>query len=128
MGSSVIWSYWQLCGKERLSKLIFVDQMPMITANPKWSPQAKEDSSAIFNPTSLYETINKLGEPEGVKTTEGFIGGMFPKAYSRPEVEWVVKQNSKMPGVRRCAPVQPRDPGLASGHPADHAAHPGCRR
>lgn len=97
MGSSVIWSYWQLWGKDRLSKLIFVDQMPMITADPKWSAQEKEDSGAIFDPTSLYDTINALAGPDGAKTTEGFIGGMFTKAYSRSEVEWVVKQNLKMP-------------------------------
>jgi non-heme chloroperoxidase len=97
MGCSVIWSYWQLWGGDRLSKLVLVDQMPMITANPAWSAQEKEDAGAIFDPTSLYDTINKLAGPEGAKTTEGFIGGMFTKAYSRPEVEWVVRQNLKMP-------------------------------
>jgi nucleotide-binding universal stress UspA family protein/pimeloyl-ACP methyl ester carboxylesterase len=97
MGSSVIWSYWQLWGQDRLSKLILVDQMPMITADPRWSPQEKEDAGAIFDPTSLYATISQLAGPDGVKTTEGFIGGMFTKAYSRSEVDWVVKQNLKMP-------------------------------
>ena len=97
MGSSVIWSYWQLWRQDRLSKLIFVDQMPMITADPRWSPQEKEDAGAIFDPTSLYDTINQLAGPDGVKTTEGFIGGMFTKAYSRSEVSWVVQQNLKMP-------------------------------
>src|SRR5262245_22695294 len=75
MGSSVIWSYWQLWGQDRLAKLIFVDQMPMITADPRWSPQEKEDAGAIFDPTSLYDTINQLAGPDGAKTTEGFIGG-----------------------------------------------------
>ena len=59
--------------------------------------QEKEDAGAIFDPTSLYDTINQLAGPDGVKTTEGFIGGMFTKAYSRSEVDWVVKQNLKMP-------------------------------
>jgi len=47
---------------------------PAVTAP---AGQDKEDSGAIFDPTSFYETINKLAGPEGVKTTEGFIGGMF---------------------------------------------------
>jgi pimeloyl-ACP methyl ester carboxylesterase len=97
MGSSVIWSYWELWGPERLSKLIFVDQMPMITADPTWSPKEKEDAGAIFDPTSLYATVHKLAGPEGVTTTEGFIGAMFTKAYPRAELDWVVKQNLKMP-------------------------------
>jgi pimeloyl-ACP methyl ester carboxylesterase len=97
MGSSVIWSYWQLWGSDRLSKLIFVDQMPMITADPRWSPQEKADAGAIFTPTTLSDTINQLAGPDGVKTTAGFIGGMFTKAYARSEVDWVVTQNLKMP-------------------------------
>ena len=97
MGCSVMWSYWELWGRDRLAKLVLVDQMPMITADPAWSSQEKEDAGAIFDPTSLYATIQKLAGPDGVKTTEGFIGGMFTKAYPPAEVEWVVKQNLKMP-------------------------------
>jgi pimeloyl-ACP methyl ester carboxylesterase len=97
MGCSVMWSYWELWGRERLAKLALIDQMPMITADPAWSPQEKDDAGAIFTPTSLYETIQKLAGPDGVKTTEGFIGGMFTKAYPAADVEWVVKQNLKMP-------------------------------
>jgi non-heme chloroperoxidase len=97
MGCSVMWSYWELWGPERLSRLVLIDQMPMITANPIWSQQEKEDAGAIFDPTSLYATINKLAGPEGVPATEGFIGAMFTKSYPRDEVAWVVKQNLKMP-------------------------------
>ncbi len=32
-----------------------------------------------------------------MKTTEGFIGGMFNKEYSREEVTWVIQQNLKLP-------------------------------
>jgi pimeloyl-ACP methyl ester carboxylesterase len=97
MGCSVAWSYFELWGTDRLSKLVLIDQMPMITANPAWSPQEREDAGTIFDPTSLYETINKLAGPDGDKTTEGFIGSMFTKAYPRGEVAWVVAQNLKMP-------------------------------
>lgn len=97
MGCAVMWSYWELWGAERLGKLIFVDQMPMITADPAWSAQEKEDAGAIFDPASLYETIHKLAGPEGASTTAGFIGGMFTKAYPKGDVEWVIEQNLKMP-------------------------------
>jgi non-heme chloroperoxidase len=42
MGCSVIWGYWDQYGSDRLSKLILIDQMPMITSNPAWSPQVLE--------------------------------------------------------------------------------------
>ena len=80
MGSSVIWNYYDMYGPERLSKLLLIDQMPMITSNPAWSEQERIDSGAIFNPQSLYETINALAGPDGVETTKGFIGSMLTKS------------------------------------------------
>jgi non-heme chloroperoxidase len=97
MGCSVIWGYWEMYGKERLAKLVLIDQMPMITTNPIWPEQEKIDAGAILDKDSLYSVTNSLAGPDGVKTTEGFITGMFTKEYSRDEVAWVIKQNLKMP-------------------------------
>jgi non-heme chloroperoxidase len=97
MGCSVIWGYWEQYGKDRLAKLVLIDQMPMITANPVWSDKEKEDAGALLDKESLYSVTNALAGPEGVKTTEGFITGMFTKQYPREEVAWVIQQNLKMP-------------------------------
>ena len=97
MGCSVIWAYWELFGRERISKLILIDQMPMITGNPIWSAQEKEDAGAILDKDTLYSVTNALAGPDGVKTTDGFITGMFNKSYSRDELAWVIQQNLKMP-------------------------------
>jgi non-heme chloroperoxidase len=97
MGCSVIWGYWEQYGKDRLAKLILIDQMPMITANPAWSDKEKEDAGAILDKESLYSVTNALAGPDGVKTTEGFITGMFTKQYPREEVAWVIQRNLRMP-------------------------------
>jgi len=97
MGCSVIWGYWELFGGERLSKLILIDQMPMITGNPIWSEQEKIDAGAILDKDSLYGVTNALAGPDGVKTTEGFIGAMFTKQYPPEQVNWVIQQNLKFP-------------------------------
>jgi non-heme chloroperoxidase len=97
MGCSVIWGYWEQYGKDRLAKLILIDQMPMITANPVWSDKEKEDAGAILDKESLYSVTNALAGPDGVKTTEGFISGMFTKSYPREEVAWVIQRNLRMP-------------------------------
>src|SRR5262249_16087347 len=49
MGCSVIWGYWEQYGRDRSSKLILVDQMPMIMGNPARSPKELEDAGAIFD-------------------------------------------------------------------------------
>ncbi len=97
MGCSVIWGYWELFGRERISKIILIDQMPMISVNPAWGEQEKIDSGAILDKDALWGVPNSLAGPDGVKTTEGFIGGMFTKAYPKEMVDWVIKQNLKFP-------------------------------
>jgi len=97
MGCSVIWGYWEQHGRDRVSKLILVDQMPMITSNPTWSSQEREDAGSILDNKSLFDTVNALAGPEGVKTTNDFIAGMFTKQYSRDVVNWVIQENLKFP-------------------------------
>jgi non-heme chloroperoxidase len=97
MGSSVIWNYYDMFGPERLSKLLLIDQMPMITSNPAWSEEERIDSGAIFDPQSLYETINALTGPDGVETTHGFIGSMLTKAVSEEDKAWIIERNLTMP-------------------------------
>jgi len=97
MGCSVIWGYWEQYGSDRLSKLILIDQMPMITSNPAWSPQELENAGSIFDPKSLYDNVNVLAGPDGVKTTEGFVRGMFTKQYPMDAVNWVIQENLKFP-------------------------------
>jgi len=97
MGCSVIWGYWELFGSDRLSKLVLIDQMPMITANPTWSDAEKVNAGAILDKNSLYDITNSLAGADGVKTSEGFVTGMFTKNYPRDDLNWVIQQNLKMP-------------------------------
>jgi pimeloyl-ACP methyl ester carboxylesterase len=97
MGSSVIWSYYDLYGPDRLAKLLLIDQMPMITGNPGWSEEEQVNSGAIFTPQSLYDTINALAGPDGIATTGGFIGNMVTKSIPRADKEWIIARNLRMP-------------------------------
>ena len=97
MGCSVIWNYRDMFGPERLSKLLLIDQMPMITSNPGWSEAEKAAAGSIFTPQSLYETINALAGPEGVETTRGFVGNMVTKSIAEDEKTWIIERNLRMP-------------------------------
>ena len=97
MGCSVIWCYLDLFGPEGLERLVLVDQMPCITARPAWSEQEKQEAGAIFDGTSLYETIDKLAGSEGRQTTDGLIGSMFTRTFPAERAKWVIEQNFKMP-------------------------------
>ena len=97
MGSSVIWNYYDMYGPDRLSTLLLIDQMPMITSNPAWPEEERIASGAIFTPQSLYETINALAGPNGVDTTRGFIGNMVTTSIPETDKEWIIERNLRMP-------------------------------
>ncbi len=97
MGCSVIWSYLDLFGPERLAKLALVDQMPFITANPDWSEQERTESGAILDAATLYPTVNGFAGPNGLQATRDFIGGMFTSAFDRARLDWVIEQNLQLP-------------------------------
>ncbi len=97
MGCSVIWCYWDLYGAERLSKILLIDQMPMATRNPDWSDEEAETYGAIFTSQSLYQTTNALAGPDGVETTNGFIGGMVTQAMTAETRDWMIACNLKLP-------------------------------
>ena len=119
MGCSVIWGYWELFGKERISKMILIDQMPMITGNPIWSEQEKIDAGAILDKDTLYSVTNALAGPDGVKTTDGFIGGMFNKAYPRGSGLGHPAEPQAAPALCGALAVRPCHQRLAR-HPAAH--------
>lgn len=97
MGCSVIWSYVDLFGTDRIAKFVFVDQGAFLTANPNWDDQAKQEFGALFDAPSVVATANALSGPDGVPTTHGFIGGMLTSAISAEDKAWIIAKNLEMP-------------------------------
>lgn len=98
LGSSVIWSYWDQFGSDRLSKILVIDQAPTVVAWPGWSDDDKAIAGAVFTPQALYDTAAGLSGPDGVKTTEGLVKtAFFTKAFPADKLDWVVAENLKFP-------------------------------
>jgi pimeloyl-ACP methyl ester carboxylesterase len=95
MGCSVIYSYWEHFGADRLSKLILIDQTPTLTAWPGWTDEEKATMCAD-EATELFAWAAALTSADGVKTTEEFIArqlGALPQA----ERAWALEENLKFP-------------------------------
>lgn len=97
MGSSIIWSYCDLFGPERLARLIIADQAPAVMVNPDWSEEEKLAAGAIFTAESLLGTCSALAGPDGATVTAGFIGGMVTGACPPETTAWMVERNMLMP-------------------------------
>jgi non-heme chloroperoxidase len=103
MGSSVLWCYWDLFGAHRIRDVVFIDQMPAITALPSWSDAEKLAAGTIFDHTTLPATIEALAGPDGVATTERMVGGMFTAAFSQERLAEVIRLNLEMPRAHAAA-------------------------
>ena len=97
MGCSVLWCYFDLFGAERVSKFVFCDEPPMLTADPTWTAQQAEDAGAIFTPEAVTQTMNALAGPDGVATTTGFVGGMVTSKMPPETLQWMIAENLKLP-------------------------------
>jgi non-heme chloroperoxidase len=98
MGCSVIWSYWDMFGGDRVAKIVLIDQAPTVTVQTGWAEDQKALAGTLFDPNTLYETAAAIGGPQGAKASEAFVrGGFFTPAFPAAELEWVIKENLKMP-------------------------------
>lgn len=97
MGCSVLWCYFDLFGAERVSKFVFCDEPPMLTADPTWTAQQAEDAGAIFTPEAVTQTMNALAGSDGVATTTGFVGGMVTSKMPVETLQWMIAENLKLP-------------------------------
>jgi hypothetical protein len=60
----------------RLGKIILIDEPPMLTSNPAWTPEERETAGSIHTPASLWETANTPAGPDGEALARAFIGSM----------------------------------------------------
>ena len=97
MGCSVIWCYIDLFGPERLSKIILVDQMPLVTSDPHWTQQELEDSGANSTAQQVFDIVADLRSKEAEQVTRQVIDGHVTKQATSEMREWIVQCNLKMP-------------------------------
>ncbi len=96
MGASVIWRYFSVNDSNRISKMIFVDQPPVLTAQAGWSAEECEQYGAIFTATAIDETCSALAGAEAKQATRNLLSSMFTENYFAQHAEWVVAENLKL--------------------------------
>lgn len=98
MGCSVVWSYWDQFGGDRLSKLVLIDQAPTVVTIPGWTDEQRQEAGSFLTPAGLYDLAGSIGGAGGEAATDGFVqNAFFTKAYPREKLGWVLQQNLKFP-------------------------------
>jgi non-heme chloroperoxidase len=98
MGCSIIWSYWDLFAesRNRVAKLVLVDQSACLVQNPAWTPEEVVSFGAIFPPDALYGVANALGSENSLAVISKLLKSMFTSDISQTDLDWVTQQSAKM--------------------------------
>lgn len=91
MGCSIIWALFDLDparARQLVSRVVLVDEAPIMTADPAWSPEHARSLGAIFSPAMPYE----LGKDMHTATA-GLVTGMFTDKISAEDRDWALEQN-----------------------------------
>ncbi|MCI2420592.1 alpha/beta hydrolase [Saccharopolyspora sp. K220] len=96
LGCAVIWCYWDLFDRSRISRLVLVDQGPMAALDLAPAGQASE-LGAIFTTDAGLGIAAGLRGTDPIATTRSIVDMMHTPAMSEDEVEWIVEQNLLLP-------------------------------
>ncbi|KAI1080243.1 alpha/beta-hydrolase [Whalleya microplaca] len=97
MGASVTWAHWDLFPHDRISKIVVIDQSPVMIANPAWLPEQATSYAALFAPEAVWAFANALSGPDGKATYEGLAKQFFSPDIAQADLEWALEQNFKIP-------------------------------
>jgi pimeloyl-ACP methyl ester carboxylesterase len=93
MGCSVIWSYLDLFGPDRVAALVFVDQTPAPLVRPWWSADEAGSYGAIQTAADVLEFADRLAGPDGVADTVAMYRRLFTATFPPDEFDWAVSES-----------------------------------
>lgn len=74
LGCQVVWSYLDLFNSDQVSRIVLVDQPPVMMRNPAWSEDELRKAGAPLTPAQVVQSTNASSED-----FQGFIEGAFGK-------------------------------------------------
>jgi pimeloyl-ACP methyl ester carboxylesterase len=96
MGASVIWSYLEQFGSERIAKLIFIDQAPLVTNGMGLTGSALAEAGCAFTPTSLYDIAHAI-ITDRESTLAGLRSAFFSAEVGDEDFVMAVNESLKVP-------------------------------
>ncbi len=90
MGCSVVWSYWDLFGPGRISRLVLVDGNPCLLERDGWE-------LGFLSPEALGEQDDQL-RGDRASWTKGFLESLLVRADDSTKA-WMLAENLKLPAA-----------------------------
>ena len=100
MGASVIWSYYDLFGPERLAKLILVDQVPVGGSDIDWATAIPGEPPVPFAAARVADwpaSCAAMLGPGAYERTTAQLRGMVTVRCDPATLAWMVERNLRLP-------------------------------
>jgi pimeloyl-ACP methyl ester carboxylesterase len=98
MGASVMWAYWELFGRDRVSRFVIVDQVPSCAYNPSWSPAERAATGALWDYNTLAATADRIRSADARAVAADFVNNaFFTAAFPQERKGYVLAENLKLP-------------------------------
>lgn len=97
MGVSVIWSYWDQFGGDRIARLVLVDQPAVLVGDPAWAEGEAASMSAIFDYATISALNAGLKGPDAGAVTNQLVASFFTGAADPADVAWTIELNEALP-------------------------------
>ena len=137
IGSSIIWSYIDLFGEDRLGRLVFVDQAPSVTAKADWSEADRVTYGCLLpDLAALAEFYLQVLAAETAEATVPVIARLFSPSLSAAELLLVCARDLQAAAPARGGPaprslrarLARRDQAGCGGRPSWSARRPASSR
>ncbi|MEE3326572.1 MAG: alpha/beta hydrolase [Myxococcota bacterium] len=99
MGNAVLWSHWDLFGRDRFSKMIIAEQPPTLLSRPAWSQEERDQAGCIMEPDELAENCDSLVGSDAESFAANFVKEMFSSRIADNDLEFIVEENLRMPRI-----------------------------
>lgn len=96
LGCSVLWSYVDLYGTDRISSLVLVDQPSVCALVPWLAEQDASQVGAIMDFAGAAGFVQGLLGPDSATVRRDFLRGMLKPDIPQADFDWLFEQNMTM--------------------------------
>jgi non-heme chloroperoxidase len=96
-GCTVIWSFIDLFGQDRIRALVLVDEMIDLIKRPEWSEAESRQYGASVGGDEALALAAALTGPDGEQMLRTFISDMFSPGFPAADLARVIEASLKVP-------------------------------
>lgn len=103
LGVGIIWTYLELFGEDRISKLILTGFAAAGCYNPKWTTEEVKHYGPLTDPTSYMGLVNSFMKGNGDTYTKVIVNKVLSKKSDGPKKQWFTQSSAQIERAQAAA-------------------------